>query len=136
MVTKAKNFYTFQISELQDAVNGKETEAAELRNQIDDLQYELSKVQSRNDKLENHLLEATEKVKLCQQMHTEDGKEKDVIKPEETMSNVSQKKVSEGDLRFIRISFSEGLYHHNTILNFLTTQLLEFPVENNISLRV
>ncbi|KAI5731051.1 hypothetical protein M8J77_003902 [Diaphorina citri] len=86
---------SLKISELQDAVNGKETEAAELRNQIDDLQYELSKVQSRNDKLENHLLEATEKVKLCQQMHTEDGKEKDVIKPEETMSNVSQKKLDD-----------------------------------------
>uniref|UniRef100_A0A8D8V414 E3 ubiquitin protein ligase n=1 Tax=Cacopsylla melanoneura TaxID=428564 RepID=A0A8D8V414_9HEMI len=88
---------SLKISELQDAVNGKETEAAELRNQIDDLQYELSKVQSRNDKMENHLGEAIEKVKLCQQMHTSDGKEKDtlVIKPEETMSNVSQKKLDD-----------------------------------------
>lgn len=31
-------------SELQDSVTGKDTEAAELRNQIDDLQYELQKV--------------------------------------------------------------------------------------------
>lgn len=81
---------------MQDAVNGKETEAAELRNQIDDLQYELAKVQARNDKLENHLAEAIEKVKLCQQMHSEE-KEKDATstaaKPVTALSSVSQSKV-------------------------------------------
>ncbi|KAI5719951.1 hypothetical protein M8J76_017109 [Diaphorina citri] len=89
---------SLKISELQDAVNGKETEAAELRNQIDDLQYELAKVQARNDKLENHLAEAIEKVKLCQQMHSEE-KEKDATstaaKPVTALSSVSQSKLED-----------------------------------------
>ncbi|KAI5721501.1 hypothetical protein M8J77_021592 [Diaphorina citri] len=89
---------SLKISELQDAINGKETEAAELRNQIDDLQYELAKVQARNDKLENHLAEAIEKVKLCQQMHSEE-KEKDATsaaaKPVTALSSVSQSKLED-----------------------------------------
>jgi E3 ubiquitin-protein ligase BRE1 len=78
------------MAELQDSLTGKETEAAELRNQIDDLQYELLKVQSRNDKLENHLAEAIEKLKTYQQIH---GDDKGVVKPVVTTS-VSQKKVN------------------------------------------
>lgn len=81
-------------------MNGKETEGAELRNQIDDLQYELSKVQARNDKLETHLGEAIEKVKLCQQMHSEKedaASSSGVIKPVSTLSNVSQSKVGVHD---------------------------------------
>lgn len=77
------------MAELQDSLTGKETEAAELRNQIDDLQYELLKVQSRNDKLENHLAEAIEKLKTYQQIH---GEDKGIVKPVVTTS-VSQKKV-------------------------------------------
>ncbi|KAJ4434395.1 hypothetical protein ANN_22955 [Periplaneta americana] len=76
------------MAELQDSLTGKETEAAELRNQIDDLQYELLKVQSRNDKLENHLAEAIEKLKTYQQIH---GEDKGIVKPVVTTS-VSQKK--------------------------------------------
>ena len=60
---------SLKISELQDTLTGKETEAAELRNQIDDLQYELEKVRCRNDKLENHLAEAIEKLKAYHQLH-------------------------------------------------------------------
>lgn len=59
---------SLKMKELQDTVTGKETEAAELRNQIDDLQYELEKVRLRNDKLENHLAEAIEKLKSYHQM--------------------------------------------------------------------
>jgi E3 ubiquitin-protein ligase BRE1 len=77
------------MAELQDSLMGKETEAAELRNQIDDLQYELLKVQSRNDKLENHLAEAIEKLKTYQQIH---GEDKGIVKPVVT-TTVSQKKV-------------------------------------------
>lgn len=77
------------MAEFQDSLTGKETEAAELRNQIDDLQYELLKVQSRNDKLENHLAEAIEKLKTYQQIH---GEDKGIVKPVVTTS-VSQKKV-------------------------------------------
>jgi E3 ubiquitin-protein ligase BRE1 len=78
------------MAELQDSLTGKETEAAELRNQIDDLQYELLKVQSRNDKLENHLAEAIEKLKTYQQIH---GDDKGIVKPVVNTS-VSQKKVT------------------------------------------
>lgn len=81
----------WQMAELQESVTGKETEAAELLNRVDDLQYELAKVQSRNDKLENHLAEAMEKVKNCQQLHSDD---KGQVKPVVT-TTVSQKKVCE-----------------------------------------
>uniref|UniRef100_A0A182NKK1 E3 ubiquitin protein ligase n=1 Tax=Anopheles dirus TaxID=7168 RepID=A0A182NKK1_9DIPT len=66
-----EKFHTIslKISEYQDMLTGKETEAAELRNQIDDLQYELEKVRCRNDKLENHLAEAIEKLKAYHQLH-------------------------------------------------------------------
>lgn len=60
---------SLKLKELQDTLTGKETEAAELQNQIDDLQYELGKVRLRNDKLENHLAEAIEKLKTYHQMH-------------------------------------------------------------------
>ncbi|XP_046998497.1 E3 ubiquitin-protein ligase Bre1 isoform X2 [Schistocerca americana] len=82
---------SLKMAELQDSLTGKETEAAELRNQIDDLQYELLKVQSRNDKLENHLAEAYEKLKAYQQIH---GDDKGVVKPVVTTS-VSQKKLED-----------------------------------------
>lgn len=65
---------SLKLKELQDTLTGKETEAAELQNQIDDLQYELEKaekVRLRNDKLENHLAEAIEKLKSYHQMHGE-----------------------------------------------------------------
>ncbi|XP_055528886.1 E3 ubiquitin-protein ligase Bre1 isoform X1 [Wyeomyia smithii] len=60
---------SLKMSEIQDVLNGKETESAELKNQIDDLQYELEKVRCRNDKLENHLAEAIEKLKAYHQLH-------------------------------------------------------------------
>lgn len=60
---------SLKLKELQDTMTGKETEAAELQNQIDDLQYELEKVRLRNDKLENHLAEAIEKIKTLHQLH-------------------------------------------------------------------
>lgn len=66
-----EKFHTISLkmSEIQDVLNGKETESAELKNQIDDLQYELEKVRCRNDKLENHLAEAIEKLKAYHQLH-------------------------------------------------------------------
>lgn len=66
-----EKFHTIslKLKESQDTLTGKETEAAELKNQIDDLQYELEKVRLRNDKLENHLAEAIEKLKSYHQLH-------------------------------------------------------------------
>ncbi|XP_014224844.1 E3 ubiquitin-protein ligase Bre1 isoform X1 [Trichogramma pretiosum] len=65
---------SLKMSELQDTITAKDTLAAELHNQVDDLQYELNKVQARNDKLEHHLGEAIEKLKTYQQIHGSDDK--------------------------------------------------------------
>ncbi|XP_034938815.1 E3 ubiquitin-protein ligase Bre1 isoform X2 [Chelonus insularis] len=65
---------SLKMSGLQDAITGKDTLVAELRNQVDDLQYELNKVCARNDKLEHHLGEAIEKLKTFQQIHGSDEK--------------------------------------------------------------
>ncbi|KAK6625311.1 E3 ubiquitin-protein ligase bre1 [Polyplax serrata] len=83
---------SLKMSELQDLVTGKDTEAAELRNQIDDLQYELLKVSSRNEKLENHLTEAVEKIKAYKQLQSE---EKGPEKGKPIVSSLSHKKMEE-----------------------------------------
>ncbi|KAF6204281.1 hypothetical protein GE061_002621 [Apolygus lucorum] len=90
-----KKYHTISLkmSELQDTVTQRETEAAELRNQIDDLQYELNKVQARNDKLEHHLADAFEKLKNYQSIQGDD-KGGATNKPA-PVSNVSQRKVEE-----------------------------------------
>lgn len=71
-----EKFHTIslKLKELQDTLTGKETEAAELHNQIDDFQYELGKIRLRNDKLENHLAEAIEKLKAYHQLHGDQPK--------------------------------------------------------------
>ncbi|XP_015514914.1 E3 ubiquitin-protein ligase Bre1 isoform X2 [Neodiprion pinetum] len=85
---------SLKMSELQDTITGKDTLAAELRNQVDDLQYELNKVRSRNDKLEHHLGEAIEKLKAFQQIHGSDDKGSN--KPSTMVaSSVSQTKVED-----------------------------------------
>lgn len=90
-VESTNDFVYFKMAELQDLVTGKDTEAAELRNQIDDLRYELLKVTARNDKLENHLAEAVEKIKTYKQLQSE---EKGPEKGKPVVTSVSQKKVS------------------------------------------
>lgn len=52
---------------MQEQLTAKETEAAELQNRVDDLDYELQKRRHRADSLENHLAEALEKIKGFQQ---------------------------------------------------------------------
>ncbi|KYN03818.1 E3 ubiquitin-protein ligase Bre1 [Cyphomyrmex costatus] len=85
---------SLKMSELQDTITGKDTLAAELRNQVDDLQYELNKVRARNDKLEHHLGEAVEKLKAFQQIHGTD--EKGSNKPNTLVaSSVSQTKLDD-----------------------------------------
>ncbi|KAK0074017.1 hypothetical protein PV325_008887 [Microctonus aethiopoides] len=72
-VIQAEN-RNLQMSELQDTITGKDTLTAELRNQVDGLQYELNKVRAKNEKLEHHLSEAIEKLKTFQQIHGFDEK--------------------------------------------------------------
>ena len=87
---------------MQEQLTAKETEAAELQNRVDDLDYELQKKRHRADSLENHLAEALEKIKLLQtaqqtaqqQQHsgTSDSGEKTGSGSSKVVS-VSQKKV-------------------------------------------
>lgn len=93
---------SLKMSEQQDSVTAKETEIAELKNQIDDLQYELEKVRLRNDKLENHFAEAIEKLKQCHLMHgnadqkDQENQEKDEVAEKQTIqSGVTQAKVED-----------------------------------------
>lgn len=85
---------SLKLKELQDTLTGKETEAAELHNQIDDFQYELGKIRLRNDKLENHLAEAIEKLKSYHQLHGDQqpkaGSGSAVAKPTITTSVATQ----------------------------------------------
>ena len=78
---------------MQEQLTAKETEAAELQNRVDDLDYELQKKRHRADSLENHLAEALEKIKLLQTQQ-----QAGVLVEEKTAGtkvvSVSQKKVS------------------------------------------
>ena len=83
-----------KLKELQEQLTAKETEAAELQNRVDDLDYELQKRRHRADSLENHLAEALEKLKQVQQQQQAVG----VLNEEKSSGNrvvsVSQKKVN------------------------------------------
>lgn len=77
---------------LQDNVNCKETEVAEMRNQIEELQYEYQKISDRNYKLETHLSESRDKLKGLEAMQIDD---KIIPKQESsiTQSSLSLQKV-------------------------------------------
>lgn len=79
---------SLKVAENQDMMTGKETEVAELRNQVEELQYDLSKTQQHNYKLEHHLAEALEQIKNIE--HTIEEEKQ----PVKTVSSVSQKKVN------------------------------------------
>jgi uncharacterized coiled-coil DUF342 family protein len=87
--------YFLQLKEMQEQLTAKETEAAELQNRVDDLDYELQKRRHRADSLENHLGEALEKIKVLQQQHQAGVQ----VEAEKTSGSkvvsVSQKKVQE-----------------------------------------
>lgn len=86
---------------MQEQLTAKETEAAELQNRVDDLDYELQKRRQRADSLENHLAEALEKIKVLQQQQQAGV----LVEAAEKTSgskvvSVSQKKVAEIRLCF------------------------------------
>jgi E3 ubiquitin-protein ligase BRE1 len=54
---------TLNEAKLLESMAAHETAEAEMKHKIDGLEYELEKVRCRNDKLENHLAEAIEKIK-------------------------------------------------------------------------
>ncbi|XP_050314367.1 E3 ubiquitin-protein ligase Bre1 isoform X2 [Anthonomus grandis grandis] len=88
---------SLKVAEYQDSLTAKETENAELKNQIDDLQYELEKVRNRNDKLETHLAEAVEKIKAYHQLHGDPEKDQNNQnnKKQVVHNNVSQAKLED-----------------------------------------
>nr|XP_023024134.1 E3 ubiquitin-protein ligase Bre1 [Leptinotarsa decemlineata] len=86
---------SLKVSELQDSLTAKETENAELKNQIDDLQYELEKVRNRNDKLETHLAEAVEKLRAYHQLHGDPDNKGKEQKPQAPQTSVSQAKLED-----------------------------------------
>ena len=59
-----------QNSELLDKLAAAETEAAELKNQVDDLEYQLTNATHCVDKLDRHLAETTAKLKTYQATDT------------------------------------------------------------------
>ncbi|XP_060659485.1 E3 ubiquitin-protein ligase Bre1 [Drosophila nasuta] len=81
-----EKFHTMSLKmkEYQDALTAKETENAELKNQIDELQYDLEKIHCRNDKLENHLAEAIEKLKAYHQIYGDPNKSSNSTKTPST----------------------------------------------------
>ncbi|XP_060837089.1 LOW QUALITY PROTEIN: E3 ubiquitin-protein ligase Bre1 [Rhopalosiphum padi] len=91
-----KKYHTMslKLAGLQDNVNCKETEVAEMRNQIEELQYEYQKILERNYKLETHLAEARDKLKGLEAMQIDD---RVISKPDTsiTQSSVSLQKVEE-----------------------------------------
>ncbi|XP_048252241.1 E3 ubiquitin-protein ligase Bre1-like [Haliotis rufescens] len=55
--------HTLKISELQDQVTASETEIAEMKNKVDDLDYQFEKADQRCEKLDRHLSEAFSKLR-------------------------------------------------------------------------
>ena len=58
-----------QISELQDKVTAAETESAELKNKVDDMEYNVEKAGEKIDRLERVLTEKSQKL----QYYTDTG---------------------------------------------------------------
>lgn len=56
-----------QISELQDKLTASETEIAELKNKLDDLDYMYDKSECKKDSLERQLAEVSEKLQFYQE---------------------------------------------------------------------
>ncbi|BFZ18235.1 hypothetical protein BsWGS_21274 [Bradybaena similaris] len=59
--------HTLHISELQDKLTASETEIAELKNKLDDLEYVYEKSEYKNDSLERRLAEVTERLQFYQE---------------------------------------------------------------------
>lgn len=85
-----KLFFYFQLHELQDNLNSRETEIAELQNRVDDIEYENNKLQTKNCRIEHYLAETLEKMRTQEQALAERGSSSDPV----AKSNVSHKKVS------------------------------------------
>ena len=59
--------HLFQISELQDKLTASETEIAELKNKVDDLEYMYEKSEHKNDSLERRIAEVSERLQFYQE---------------------------------------------------------------------
>ena len=83
--------FALQFKELQDTLNVRETEIAELQNRVDDVEYENSKLQTKNCRMEHYLAETLEKMKNLEQALAERGPSSPADPVQR--SNVNHKKV-------------------------------------------
>lgn len=88
---------TLNEAKLLESLAAHETAEAEMKHKIDGLEYELEKVRCRNDKLENHLAEAIEKIK--------------------NVSVIGNDNKNNGELSFYQSPSFEENYHFNSMLD-------------------
>lgn len=87
---------SLKLHELQDDLNVRETEIAELQNRVDDIEYENSKLQTKNCRIEHYLAETLEKMRAQEQALAERGTSSSTSTADPvTKSNVSNKKIEE-----------------------------------------
>lgn len=87
---------------MQDNLNVRETELAELQNRVDDIEYENSKLQTKNCRIEHYLAETLEKMRSQEQALAERGSTSDPV----AKSNVSHKKVGDSNkIDFVSMNY-------------------------------
>ncbi|CAL8081685.1 unnamed protein product [Orchesella dallaii] len=85
---------SLKMKELQEKLTAEETKGDELQNQVDDLNWEVSKLISQNDKLINHITDLTEKYRRLQQLYGSGDK---------SMNDLAQRKVEMSEREVINL---------------------------------
>lgn len=89
---ESQHSMSLKFKELQDTLNVRETEIAELQNRVDDVEYENSKLQTKNCRIEHYLAETLEKMRAQEQALAERGS---TATDPVARTNVSHKKIEE-----------------------------------------
>jgi len=63
-IAEGGNSFLLQYNELVDKVTGSETKVSEMETTVEDLQWDIEKLRNREQKLNKHLSEAMEQVRL------------------------------------------------------------------------
>lgn len=85
------------MKELQEKLTAEETKGDELHNQVDDLNWEVSKLISQNDKLVNHVQDLTEKYRRLQQLYGSSGG------GDKSMNDLAQRKVEMSEKEVVNL---------------------------------
>lgn len=88
---------SLKMKELQEKLTAEETKGDELQNQVDDLNWEVSKLISQNDKLINHVQDLTEKYRRLQQLYGSTGGGGDKI------NDLAQRKVEMSEREVVNL---------------------------------